>query len=131
MRPHCKETKQLAIPKKRRVNHHIIEMLSADFRMIDEEDVAGMDVLQSIDFDAVLHGHAEVGEKNRQRPLVLGHRPSFMVHDTDTVVLHLVDHHVVGGALEHDRHLIGRGLQRATDDFYGNRINRHDVSPRS
>ncbi len=124
MRAHRQKTEQLAIPEKRRVNHHIIEMLAADLRMIHEEDVAGMDVVQSIDFDAVLDSHAEIGEKNRQRPLVLRHRPALMIDDADAIVLHLVNHHIVGGPLEHDRHLVGGGLQRAADYFNCDRIQR-------
>ena len=98
MRPHCQEAKQLAVPEKRRVDHHVIEMLAADLRVIDQKNIAGMDILQSVDFDAVLHGHAEIGEKNRQRALILRHRPPFMIDDADAVILHLVDHHVIGGA---------------------------------
>src|SRR3972149_5888057 len=100
-------------------------MLAANFRMIDQEDVARMDVLLAINFDAVLYGHAKIGEKDRQGALVLRHGPPLVIDDGHAIVLHFVDHHIVGGLFKHRRHLIGGGLECATDDFDGNRIDGH------
>ena len=74
-------------------------MLPADLRMINQEDVAWMDILETVDLHAILHRHAEVGEKNRQGAFVLRHRPPFVIDDADAVILHFINHHVVGGFL--------------------------------
>jgi len=47
-------------------------------------------------------------------------------------VAHLVDHHVVGGALQIDRHLIGDRGERIADDFERDGIegSGHLIAPR-
>ena len=100
----------------------LFKMLAADLRMVDQKDIAGVNVVLAVDFDAVLHRDAKIGEKDRQRAFVLRHRPPLMIEHRDAVILHLVDHHVVGGLLQNRRHLVGGGLQSAADNFYGNGI---------
>ncbi len=128
VRPHGEEAQQLCLPKKWSVDRHIVEMLAADFWMIDEKHVAWMDAVLAVDFDAVLYRHAKVGQEDRQRSLVLRHRTAFVIQDRDAVVLHLVDHHVIGGAFEHHRHFVGGGPKSTADNFYRNRIDRHKFS---
>src|SRR4030095_9539224 len=94
----------------------------ADLRVVDQENIAAMDVIEPVDLHAVLYRHAEIGEKDRQSALILRHRPALVFYDADAVILHLVDHHVIGGPFEHNRHLVGGCFQSAANDFYGNRI---------
>ena len=125
MRAHGEEANQLGLPEERRVDHHVIEMLAADLRVIDQKDIAAMDVFQPINIDAILHRHAEVGEKNRQRTFILRQGPAFVIDDADAVILHLVDHHVIGGLFQHRRHLVGGCFQSAANDFHSDRIDSH------
>ena len=46
------------------------------------------------------------------------------VDQRGAVVAHLVDHHVVGGALQVGRHLVGDGGQRVADHFERDRVER-------
>src|SRR6266542_1013993 len=128
MGAHCQEAEQFAIPKERGVDDHVIEVLPADLRMIDEKNISDVYIVQSIDLDAVLNRYAQVSEEDRQRAPVLRHRLPLVIDDADAVVLHLVDHHVVSRALEHSRHFIGGGLESAADNFYRNRIDGHSFA---
>src|SRR5258706_1269410 len=87
--------------------------------------MAGINSAPTMALNAVLHCHAEASEKDRHRSVVLRHRPPFVVQDRDTVILHLVNHHVVSGLFQHRRHFIGGGAQCAADNFYGDGIDRH------
>ena len=89
----------------------------------------GLDIIDAVDVDAILHRDAEIRQKNRQGALVLRHGAALMIDDADAVVLHFVDHHVVGGFLEDGRHLVRRRLERAADDFGRDWINSHKLSP--
>src|SRR5215475_3740399 len=103
-------------------------MLAADLRVIDQKNIASMDVVETVDLHTVLYRHAEIGEKNRQGAFILRYRPTLVIDDADAVVLHLVDHHVIGGFLEHSRHFVSGCFQTAANDFYGDRINGHDLA---
>src|SRR5262249_17136119 len=63
---HPQEANELGLPEERRIDHHVIEMLAADLRVIDQENIASMDVVETVDLHTVLYRHAEIGEKNRQ-----------------------------------------------------------------
>src|SRR5438128_665574 len=100
-------------------------MLPANLGMIDQENIARMNVFKSVDLHAILHGYAKIGEEDRQCTFILRHRAAFVIDDADAVILYFVDHHVVGGLFQHGRHLIRGRFQGAADNLYGYGIDGH------
>ena len=121
------ERHDLAVVKARRVDHDIVEMLAADLAVIHDHDVARRETVKSVARDAVLHGDAEIGEKDRQAALVLRDHAAFAVDQATAEIAHLVDHHVVGRLAQRGRHLVRISVDGVTHDLDGDRIDFHDL----
>ena len=110
--------------KKRRIDHHVVEMLAANIRMIHDQHVAGLKAVSAMHAHAVDDGRAEIGQENRQRAEILRQNIAFRIDDADAVVAHLVDHHVVGSLAQHGGHLVGDMGQAVAHDFDGDRVDK-------
>src|SRR5207253_4552233 len=92
-------------------------------------DVAGRKALPAVAPHAVGDDDAEVGDEMRYPADVLADQLAGGVDQRGAEVAHLVDHHVVGGALQIDRHLVGDRGQRIADDFERDGIEGHHTAP--
>src|SRR5262249_26348632 len=63
------EGDNLAVVEAGRVDHHVVEMLTADEAMIHDDDVAGREAVEPVARDAVLHRNAKIGKEDWQPPL--------------------------------------------------------------
>ena len=87
-------------------------------------DVAGLEALAAVALHAVDDDDAEIGDEVRHAADVLRHELAVGIDQRGAEVAHLVDHHVVGGALQVGRHLVGDRGQRVADHFQRDRIER-------
>jgi hypothetical protein len=124
MRSHHGEHQQLAVMKVGRVDDDVVEVLPRDRLVIGDDDVAGRKALPAVAPHAVGNDDAEVGDEMRNPADVLADQLAGGVDQRGAEVAHLVDHHVVGGALQVDRHLVGDRGQRIADDFERDGIER-------
>ncbi len=115
-----------------RVDDDIVEVLAGDRLMIGDDDVARGKALPAVALHGVGDDDAEVGDEMRHAADVLADQLAGGVDQRGAEVAHLVDHHVVGGALQIDRHLIGDRGERIADDFERDGIERggHLIAPR-
>jgi len=123
VRAHGEKRYQLAIMEEWRVDHDIVQMLAAHIGMIHEQHVPGAKSVFAMHAHAVDDSGAEIGEKNWQRAEVLRENISFRIDNTDAVVAHFVDHHVVRCFTQHRRHFIGDMGQAVANNFDRDRIN--------
>src|SRR6516165_1605175 len=117
MCPHHGEHQQLAGVKVGRVDDDVVEVLPRDRLVIGDDDVAGREALPAVAPHAVGDDDAEIGDEMRHPADVLADQLAGGIDQRGAEVAHLVDHHVVGGALQIDRHLVGDRGQRIADDF--------------
>ena len=129
------EGHQLAIHETGRIEHHIVEMLPAGLAMVHDEDVAGLEAIKAPALDAVLHGHAEIGEEDGQAAAILRDHAALGVDEPATEVADLIDHHVVGRLAQRIGHFVGESDDGVAHDFDGDgmsaRCVRHDQSFRA
>src|SRR5216683_6933483 len=92
-------------------------MLPRHGLMIGDDDVAGLESAVSIAIHAILNDGAQVGNEMRDAAHILRNERAVRSHERCAKVAHLIDHHVVRGAVEVGRHLIGNSGQRVSDDF--------------
>ncbi len=71
VRPHGEKSHDLAAVKKRRIDHHVVQMLAAHVRMVHDQHVARTKSVLAVHAHAVDDGRAEIGEKDRQGAEVL------------------------------------------------------------
>jgi hypothetical protein len=122
VRAHRGKAQQLALEDERRVHHDVVEVLPTDIGVIHEDHVACGKTVEVERVDAVLDGHAEVGQEDRQSARVLGDDLALRVDQAHAVVVDLVDHHVVGGAVEHGGHLVAARDQRIAHHLERDRV---------
>ncbi len=73
---------------------------------------------------------AEVGDKMRNAADVLRDQSAFRIRQRGAKVAHLVDHHIIRGALQIGRHFVGDGRQRVANDFECDRIYHRSLNSR-
>ena len=61
--PHHSEAHQLVLEERRRVEHHIVQVLTGRGLMVVDQHVAGVEAIDPVAGDAVLDHHAEVGDE--------------------------------------------------------------------
>jgi len=123
---------QLAVVEVGRVDDDVVEVLAGDRLMVGDDDVARGEAVPAVALHGVGDDDAEVGDEMRHAADVLADQLAGGVDQRGAEVAHLVDHHVVGGALQIDRHLIGDRGERIADDFERDGIERggHRRAPR-
>ena len=84
----------------------------------------GLKPSRAVALHAVDDDDAEIGDEVRDAADVLRDQLALGVEQRGAEVAHLVDHHVVGGALQVGRHLVGDGGQRVADHFERDRVER-------
>ena len=89
----------------------------------------GLKPSRAVALHAVGDDHAEIGDEMRHAADVLRNQLALGVEQRGAVVAHLVDHHVVGGALQVGRHLVGDGRQRVADHFERDGVELHRAPP--
>ena len=130
MRAHHGEQQELAAIEIGRVYDNVVEMLPGDGLMIGDDDISRGKAVLAVALHAVGDDDTEVGHEMRHSADVLTDQFARRVDERRAEIAHLVDHHIVGGALEIDRHLIGDGRQCIADHFERDRIElRHYASP--
>ena len=97
---HRREAGQFSIQEERRVDDDVVEVLSGHGLMVGDHHVARLEAVQAIAVNAILDHDAHVGDEVRNTADVLRHQRAFGIEQRATVVAHLVDHHVVGRALQ-------------------------------
>ena len=105
---HHREPEELVADEYWGVGHHIVQVLATDALVIHEDRVTRLKGLFLEPIDGVLDHDVEVGDEVRDAPDVLGEQLPVRAHDGAGEVPHLVDHHVVGRALQILRHLVRR-----------------------
>ena len=125
MRAHHGEHQKLAAVEIRHVNDDVIEMLAGDRLMIGDDRVARRKALGAVALHAVGDDDAEVGDEVRNAADILRDELAFGIDQRGAEVAHLVDHHVVGGALQVGGHFVGDRRQRIADHFQRHRIERY------
>ena len=106
---------KLALEEIRRVDDDVVEMLAGHRLVIGDDDVAGLEPVLAVARHAVGDDDAEIGDEMRHAADILRHERAVGRDQRGAEVAHLVDHHVVGGALQIGRHLVGDGRQRVAD----------------
>src|SRR5207248_3170259 len=66
VRANRREGDDAASPGDGQGDHDVVQVLAENGRVVGGEDVAGLDAFQTVDFDDVLDGVAEVAEEDRQ-----------------------------------------------------------------
>jgi hypothetical protein len=100
-------------------------MLTSNRLVIGDDDIARRKAVRAVALHAVGDDDAEVGDEMRDASHILRDQFALRVHQGRAEVAHLVDHHVVGRALQIDRHLVRDGGQRIADDFQSDGIEPH------
>ncbi len=131
VRAHHQEHQQLALVEVGHVDDDVVEMLARHRLMVGDDDVAGLEAVLAVALQPVDHEHAEVRDEVRHAADVLRDQFAPGAEQRRAVVAHLVDHHVVGGALQVGRHLVGDGRQRVADHFQrdGVEVGGHERRP--
>jgi hypothetical protein len=71
--------------------------------------VARLEAVLAEPLQAVADDDAEIGDEMGDAAHVLGNQPALGIEQGAAIILHLIDHHIVGGALQIDRHFAGDG----------------------
>ena len=121
---HHRKHQQLALMEIGHVDDDVVEVLAGDRLVVGDDDVARLEALGAVALHAVDDDDAEVGDEVRDAADILRDQLALGVEQRGAIVAHLVDHHVVGGALQVGRHLVGDGGQRVADDLQRHRIER-------
>jgi hypothetical protein len=98
-----------------RVDHHVVQVLAAHAGVVHDDHIARGKAVQPKALNAVLHGNAQVGQKDGQAARVLADHAALGVNEAAAKVAHLVDHHVVGRLAQRQRHFFGVGDQGVGD----------------
>src|ERR1700675_1387122 len=103
-------------------------MLPRHRLMIRNDDVAGLKSAFSVAIHAIYDDRAQVSNEMRNAAHILRNECPIRSDERRAEVAHLVDHHVVRGAVEVRCHLIGDGRQRVSNDLQrdGIELLRHD-----
>ena len=131
VRPHHDEHHQLAPVEIGHVDDDVVEVLPRHRLVVGDDDIARLEAVPSVAPQAVGDDDAEVGDEMRHPADVLADQLAGGVDQRGAEVAHLVDHHVVGGALQVGRHLVGDRRQRVADHLQRDRVerNRHAAPP--
>ncbi len=122
VRPDHGEGEQLALPEIGHVDADVVEVLAGHRRVVHQQHVAGGETIAPVARHRVGDDDAEVGDEVRHPADVLAEKLALRVDQRGAEVAHLVDHHVVGGALQIGGHLVGDGRQRAAHHFERDRV---------
>ena len=124
VRPHHGEHQELALVEIGHVDDDVVEMLAGDRLMIGDDHVARLETVAPVALHPVHDDDAEIGDEMRDAADILRDQLALGVDERGAEVAHLVDHHVVGGALQVGRHLVGDRRQGVADDLEGDRVER-------
>ena len=132
MRPDHGEEGELTLEEIGHEDDDVVEVLAGDRLVVGDQDVAGREPVLAVALHGVGNDDAEVGDEVRHAAHVLAYQAPVGVDDGGAEIPHLVDHHVVGGALEIDRHLVGDRRQGVANDLEGHGIEGlvHRIVPR-
>ena len=100
-------------------------MLAAHVGVIHDQDIAGFETVAPMTAHPVDNRRTEIGEKNRQSAKILRENVPVWIDDADTIIPHLVDHHVVRGLAQHGGHFVSDMGQAIAHDFDSYGIDRH------
>src|ERR1700733_7028871 len=92
-------------------------MLPRDCLVVGDENVARFESTCSIALHTIDNDRSEVGDKMRDAAYILRNERAVGGHERRAEIAHFVNHHVVRGAMEIGRHLVGDGGQSVADDF--------------
>src|SRR5262245_6560781 len=82
----------LGASEDRRVHHRIIKVLALDGGVIAEDNVALVEIVSAVDFQPVLHRHADgIGNKDWHAASALGQQLSLDTNKAHRVVLVFID----------------------------------------
>ena len=109
-----------------RVDHHVIQVLPRHRLMIGNDHIVRLETVLAISLHPIDDDHAEISNEVRDAAHVLGDQLALGVEKCSAIVAHLVNHHVVGGALQVSRHFIGDGRQRVADDLERDGVKSHE-----
>ena len=129
VRAHHQEHQQLALVEVGHVDDDVVEVLAGDRLVVGDDDVARLEAVGAVAPHAVGDENAEVGDEVRHAADVLRNELALGVEQRGAIVAHLVDHHVVGGALQVGRHLVGDGGQGVADHFERDGVELHRTAP--
>src|SRR6185437_6157353 len=122
MRPHHREQHQLALEEIGHIDDDVVEVLPRHGLVVHDEDIAGGEAVLAIDPDAVGDDDAEIGDEMRDAADILAEQLALGVDEGGAEIPYLVDHHIVGGALQIGRHLVGDRRQGVAQHFERDRI---------
>ena len=122
MRAHHGEHQKLAIVEVRHVDDDVVEVLPRHRLVIGDDDVARLESLRAVALHAVGDDDAEIGHEVGDAADILRDELALGIDQRGAEIAHLVDHHVVGGALQIGRHFVGDRRQRVADHFQSDRI---------
>ena len=117
MRADHGEHQQFTLVEIRAVDDDIVEMLAGHRLVVGNDHVAGLETLGAVALHAVGDDDAEIGNEVGDAADILGNQFALRVDQCGAKVAHLIDHHVVGGALQVRRHFVGDCGQRVADHF--------------
>ena len=104
------------------VDDDVVEVLAGDALVIGDEHVLGREAVAPVLVHAVDDEDAEIGHEMRHAADILRHQRAVGQDERGAEIAHLVDHHVVGGAVQIGRHLVGDGGERVAHDLERDRI---------
>ena len=122
VRAHDRKCRRFVFEEERREDTDVVEVLSRDALVVGDHHVARREAVDPVAVHAILDHDAEIGDEVRDAADVLREQPALDVEHGAAVIANFVDHHVVRGALEVDRHLVGDRRQRAAQHFEGDRV---------
>ena len=85
--------------------------------MVGDDHIAGLEPAGPIALHAIDDDDAEIGDEMRHAADILAHQIAIGGQQGGAKIAHLVNHHVVGGALQVRRHLVGYRRQGVANDF--------------
>ena len=115
MRPHHTEHQKLALVEIGRVDDNVVEVLAGDRLVVGDDYVARLETAAAVALHAIDHQDAQIRNEVRDAADILRDQLALQIEQRGAIVAHLVDHHVVGGALQIGRHFICYGRQRVAD----------------
>ena len=124
VRPHHGEEGEPVLEEIGDVDDDVVEVLARDRLVIGDQHVARREPVPAVPRHCVGNDDAEIRNEVGYAAHVLTHQPAVDVDDGGTEIPHLVNHHVVRGPLEVDRHLVGDRRKGVADDFEGHGIER-------
>ncbi len=128
---HHREHQELALIEVGHVDDDVVEVLPRHRLVIGDDHVAGGETILAVALEAVGDDDAEIGHEMRHAAHVLADQLAVGVDERGTEIAHFVNHHVVGGALQVGRHLVGDRRQGVADDFERDGIEGHAAPPTS